>query len=162
MKQFAFTILFAFLIFTSCNSSQSKKNASKESENTVAVVDVDQFLATPERYLEKTVNIKGLVVHTCKHSGKKMFLTGTDKNKFVKIIAGSSISRFDESLEGETVIATGTLTLLDESQEKHEESGEGRMKMAETSQDSSTSEYVTDTKIKKYQMICDRFTVVDD
>ena len=162
MKHISYIILFASLIFSSCNSSQSKKSAAKSNKKSLEVVDVDQVLASPEKYLEKTVSIKGLVVHTCKHSGKKMFLAGTDKNKYVKVIAGPSISRFDQSLEGEDVVATGTLTLLDESQEKHEGSGERRMKQTDASQDTSKADCETETKIRKYQMICDNFSVVND
>jgi len=161
MKHISYIILFASLIFSSCNSSQSKKSAAKSNKKSLEVVDVDQVLASPEKYLEKTVSIKGLVVHTCKHSGKKMFLAGTDKNKYVKVIAGPSISRFDQSLEGEDVVATGTLTLLDESNEKHEEKGERRMKQADASQDTKAG-CETETKIRKYQMVCDNFSVVND
>ena len=108
------------------------------------------------------VSIKGLIVHTSKHIGKKMFLTGTDKNKYVKVIADPSISHFDQSLEGENVVATVKLTLLDETQEKNEGTGERIMEMAETSsQDTTTAGCVTETKIKNYQMICDEFNVVE-
>jgi hypothetical protein len=92
-----------------------------------------------------------------------MFLAGTDKNKYVKVIAGPSISRFDQSLEGETVVSTGKLTLLDETQEKHEETGERKMETAETSgKDTTTAGCVTETKIKNYQMICEGFEVVNE
>jgi aspartyl-tRNA synthetase len=163
MKQIAHIIVFASLLFSSCNSTPSKKEKTEAAENKIAVVDVDSILASPEKYIEKTVSIKGLVVHTCKHSGKKMFLAGTDKNKYVKVIAGPSISRFDQSLEGETVVSTGKLTLLDETQEKHEETGERKMKTAETSgKDTTTAGCVTETKIKNYQMVCDGFEVVNE
>jgi aspartyl-tRNA synthetase len=159
-----FTLLFvSVFIFTSCNSAtNSGKNKEDKSSKTVAAgaVYVDDLLSDPGKYLEKKVSIKGLVVHTCKHSGKKMFLAGTDKNKFVKVIAGPSISRFDQSLEGETVVATGTLTLLDESQEKHG-TGEHLMKTGEESGSDSTAGCKTETKIKNYQMVCDGFEVVN-
>jgi len=162
---FAAVILFFTLSCTSNSSNKSNKNESAITQgNDISVVDVDSILASPDKYIEKSVSIKGLVVHTCRHSGKKMFLAGTDKNKFVKVIAGPGISRFDQSLEGETVVATGKLELLDETQERedHAEKGEGRMRTTEaTSQDTATAGCVTETKIRKYQMICDNFKVVE-
>ncbi|NPA37799.1 MAG: hypothetical protein GXO47_13220 [Chlorobi bacterium] len=161
MKHLAYIIVFASLLTTSCNTQKPKQNNDKKSENTITAIDVDSVLASPEKYIEKTVSIKGLVVHTCKHSGKKMFLAGSDKNKYVKVIAGPTISRFDQSLEGETVIATGTLTLLDETQEKHESTGEEKVKVAEASQDTTTAGCVTETKIKNYQMVCDGYKIAE-
>ena len=164
MKKIFTLLLISGFIFASCNSSSnSGKNKENNSTRDIATnaVYVDDLLSDPGKYLEKKVSIKGLVVHTCKHSGKKMFLAGTDKNKFVKVIAGPSISRFDQSLEGETVVATGTLTLLDESQEKHG-TGKHLMKTGEESESDSTAGCVTETKIKNYQMICEGFEVVNE
>ena len=161
-----FLIAIVTVMFLSCNSGPGKKPGTDEqkvpdTENNI--VAVDTLLAHSDNYIEKTVSIKGFVVHTCKHSGKKMFLAGTDKNKFVKVIAGPGISRFDQSLEGETVVATGKVTLLDETEEKHQESAENRMKnMGTTANDTATTgDHVTETKTKKLQMTCTTFKVVE-
>ncbi len=157
-RSFTLFPVLAFL-FIACTSNPSGKTESSKTPS--VIVGVDSVLASPQKFIEKTVSIKGIVVHTCRHSGKKMFLAGTDKNKFVKVIAGPGISRFDQSLEGETVIATGKLGLLDEKEdEKHASEHEGKvmMKAAETSsQDSAKAGCVTETKIKNYQLICDSF-----
>ena len=160
-KSFTLFAAIAFLVVSCTSNPSGKNNASQAS---LEVVDVDSVLASPQKFIEKTVSIKGLVVHTCRHSGKKMFLAGTDKNKFVKVIAGPGISRFDQSLEGETVVATGKLGIIDETEEKHasEREGKGVMKAAETSsQDTAKAGCVTETKIKKYQLVCNRFTTVE-
>jgi len=165
MRNLLFTATLALILF-SCNFASNKKlttgTQADETGQVATAVEVDSLVANPNIYLDQTVNVKGLVVHTCKHSGKKMFLVGSDKNKFVKVIAGPDISRFDQSLEGEIVVATGKLTLLDETQEKHEGSGERKTEMAETSDQNTTSAgCVTETKIKNYQMICDGIKVVE-
>lgn len=167
MKQLITVIAFISIIFSSCSSGTSKKSAVKDksSKESINVVLVDSILATPEKYLEKTVSIQGLVIHTCKHSGKKMFLAGADKRTFVKVIAGNTISIFGKELEGETVIATGKITIMENSGEKpkdhnkNEEHKEHDEKT--TSKDSSTGEgCATESKIKKYEMTCDSFSVV--
>jgi len=160
------------IILLSCNSSTNKKS-QKTQEATAnpeqKIVLVDSLLVTPENYLEKTISIKGLVVHTCKQTGKKMFLVGTDKNSPIKVVAGNSISLFEQSLEGETVIATGKITLMEESGEKHEDhkehQGEGEHKNHSdetTSKDSTNGGCAGETNIKRYEMICDEFSVVKE
>ncbi len=90
-----------------CKSSCS----SKSSENAVAV-SVDELLATPEKYLDKKVDLSGLVVHTCKKSGKKMFLKGSNDSIYIKVEAGDKISKFEPSLEGSSVVASGILSAI--------------------------------------------------
>ncbi|TAJ15669.1 hypothetical protein DMA11_00240 [Marinilabiliaceae bacterium JC017] len=105
---------------------------------------IDDIFATPEKYLNKTVKIKGRVIHTCRKSGKKMFLAGTDKNKLVKVFAGENIARFEETLEGEMVVAQGKLTVLIE---EHEEG--------------DNHECTTENKSKDYQLACMSFTIAE-
>ncbi len=159
-----FLIAALVTIFVSCNSSsEKKKNTTAEPTQTAeltAVVEVDTILANPNIYLDKTISIKGLVVHTCKHSGKKMFLAGSDKSVYVKVVAGNNISIFGKELEGETVVATGKLTLIEEEGEKHSEEGAKTEVNESDSSDSTTASCATETKIKNYEMICDAFSVV--
>lgn len=164
MKKITFYLGIA-LIFAACNSTQSKsdktteaKGGSKEATKTEACCDkdtkvtdatIDAIFATPEKFVDKTVNLKGRVVHTCKKSGKKMFLAGTDENKLVRIEAGDDISRFEESLEGEMVVATGKLTVfVNETDHDHAEGGDHNC----TTEDNS----------KDYQMVCSSFSVVQE
>ncbi len=158
-----FLIATGMLLFFSCNSptgNSSDTTAQKVHKAGNKVIGIDTLLAHPDNYLEKTISIKGLVVHTCKHSGKKMFLAGSDKNEFVKVIAGPGISRFDQSLEGETVVASGIFELLDETNEKHQGEGNHMQKAIENSiPDTTAGNDSTETKRKMYQMICDSFSI---
>ena len=169
MKNFIFITALTFIFF-SCNSSSNKKsnttNEAVNTEETTATVEIDSLLANPNIYLNKTITITGLVVHTCKHSGKKMFLIGTDKDSPVKVIAGNNITLFEQTLEGETVIATGKIRLMEENGEKHEdhkEEGDHKNHADETtSKDSTNGGCAAETNIKKYEMACDEFSIVKE
>ena len=161
MKNLLFTTALALVLF-SCNSTSNKKSATDsqadKSEQVTTAVEVDSILANPAKYLEKNISIKGLVIHTCRHTGKKMFLAGSDKNTFVKVIVGNNISTFGQELEGETVIATGKLAMIGtEDEQKHKEKEHDN---SVESKDSSSAGCVTETKIKNYEMTCSAFSVV--
>jgi len=153
------------LIFAACNTTQKKSDqtaeagccskketkteacCSKDAKSTEATVDA--IFSTPEKFVDKTVNLKGRVIHTCKKSGKKMFLAGTDENKLVRIEAGDDISRFEESLEGEMVVATGKLTaFVHVTDHDHAEGGDHNC--------------ATEDKSKDYQMVCSSFSVTQE
>ena len=108
------------------------------------VVSVDSVQKNPEKYFDQNIALKGRVVHTCKVSGKKMFLTGSDENQLIRVNAGDNISRFDESLQGEMVIVMGILTpVVDEMAEK----------------DSTGKICITEGKAKQYVLACSTFEV---
>jgi hypothetical protein len=162
MKKLLFLMAFAGLL-SACGQSGSQKTADNkeksaccetEAKKTASCCDekaleasVDELLASPEKFVNKTVQLKGRVVHTCKHSGKKMFLAGSDEEVLVKINAGEKISKFEQTLEGEVVVAEGVLSSMEvEGQEHEHKEGE---------------QCATEKKSKKYEMICESFTVVE-
>jgi len=115
-------------------------------ETKTLVVSVDSVQKNPEKYFDKTIALRGRVIHTCKVSGKKMFLSGSDDKNLVRINAGENISRFDESLQGEIVIARGVLTPVTEV-------------VAEMEKDGKTA-CVTEGKAKQYVLACTDFEVL--
>jgi hypothetical protein len=69
---------------------------------------------TPEKFQEfavnnvgKEVEIQGIVVHVCKHGGKKLFVIGEDPEKRVKITASDEVTVFLPELEGSTILVNG-------------------------------------------------------
>jgi hypothetical protein len=110
------------------------------------VVSVDSVQKNPEKYFDKTIALQGRVIHTCKVSGKKMFLSGSDDQNLIRINAGDNISRFDESLQGEIVIARGILTPLTDP-------------VAEKEKDGKTP-CITEAKAKQYVLACTEFEVI--
>ncbi len=115
IRKVLFLFAFAALII-SCNNTQ---NPSAEAESmdqeinaelvTLAIVDFDNQAGN---YVGKEVQISGLVNHTCKHGGKRMFLIDTETEQTVKIEAGENITSFDAELEGSEVIVTGIINEL--------------------------------------------------
>jgi len=110
------------------------------------IVSVDSVQKNPEKYYDKTIAIQGRVIHTCKVSGKKMFLAGSDEQNLIRINAGENISRFDESLQGEIVIAQGILTPVIDAVVDKEKDGK--------------TACVTEGKAKQYVLACSEFKVM--
>lgn len=112
-------ILFLFVItaiIAGCNNTQSPSSETEGSEQemtaemvTLAIVDFDNEAGN---YVGKEVQISGLVNHTCKHGGKRMFIIDTETEQTVKIEAGENIPSFDAELEGSEVIVTGIINEL--------------------------------------------------
>ncbi len=130
MKNIALSVFFAILIVACvAKEAKDKKSAANQAttaccsasaDTTLLAISVDELLASPDKYLDKKVDLSGMVVHTCKKSGKKMFLTGSNDSIYVKVEAGDKISKFDPSLEGSNVVASGVLTVITTGEEHHE------------------------------------------
>jgi len=118
--------------------------ASKETK--ALIVSVDSVQKNPEKYFDKTIVLQGRVVHTCKVTGKKMFVAGSDEQNLIRINAGDNISKFDESLQGEIVMAKGVLTPITDIVSEKEKSG--------------NIVCVTESKAKQYVLACSEFEVV--
>ena len=125
MKNVILSALFAILIVacvaneaknnkqdSCCNNKDKSACCSKSTDTKAVAVSVDDLLASPQKYIDKKIDLSGLVVHTCKHSGKKMFLKGSNDSVYVKVEAGDKISKFEPGLEGSNVIATGVLSVI--------------------------------------------------
>jgi len=139
MKNMIFSVAIAILLFScsgqnsankekeNCCSTETEKTACCNQENTATIsqgsieITVDQLLETPETYLDKKVDLTGLVMHTCKKSGKKMFLKGSNDSIFVRVDAGENITEFKSDLEGVDVIATGVISLIANEESHNEE-----------------------------------------
>ena len=79
---FLAVILVAFALF-SCNG---KKNAEVEQEAPDAkVLQVDDVLAKLDTMVGDTVTVEGLCMHLCRHSGRKMFLMGSDDTQVLRV-----------------------------------------------------------------------------
>ena len=71
------------LALLSCNG---KKNEGNEQEAQAAkVMTVDEMLAGAEKLVDDTVTVEGLCTHLCSHSGRKMFLMGSDESQMLRV-----------------------------------------------------------------------------
>ena len=134
-------------VITNCTGTSKSCAGCPEAaaEGKALIVAVDSVQKHPEKYFDKTIALQGRVVHTCKVSGKKMFLAGSDDQNLIRINAGEKISRFDETLQGEIVIAKGVLTPITEVANDKEKDGK--------------TACVTEAKTKKYLLECSEFEI---
>ncbi len=92
----AFLIAMAFGLLIACNN-QTKEEA--------IAIDTAEFATLAGDLLDQTVTIEGTVIHICRHSGKKMFIS----DDRVKIVVSESIASFDAELEGSVVVIKGII-----------------------------------------------------
>jgi hypothetical protein len=91
----------------------------------IAVIKPSDFPDQAEQYMGQKIQIEGMVVHVCKHGGKKMFIVGDDPDVRVKIDASDEVSVFKTELEGSTVMVQGIVEPMDQDpipeEEQHDE-----------------------------------------
>lgn len=153
MKNILFLSLLIFAV-TACNFSGKKEASADKCCNSelksaeVEYVTVEELLISPDNYVNKTVSLKGLCVHTCRHSGKKMFIQGTDEDQLVQVLADGSISGFEQELTGSQVIVTGLLTAKETEEHVHQEGEEHSCE--------------TESKSKSFLLNCTAYKVVEN
>jgi hypothetical protein len=94
----------------------SQTKAASGSGDAVVTLTPDNFQDKAVDMVGKEVEIQGMVVHVCKHGGKKMFLVGENPDMRVKITASDKVSVFDPELEGSIVNVTGIVEPMDDAE----------------------------------------------
>ncbi len=102
-------LLFALSAIIIGNHSGCKNPGNQVTDSTKLSMTVDTFLLSPEKWAGKDVVITGTVSHVCRHSGKKLFLFGSNPEATVKVNAGGNFSTLDMKYEGTDVEITGTV-----------------------------------------------------
>ncbi|MEA5129254.1 MAG: hypothetical protein VB074_13815 [Proteiniphilum sp.] len=113
MKKLSF-ILAAFALFViSCNNAGQTKNDQESQQTTeetaVVAYDADSLYAIAESMIDKEIAVRGYVTHTCKHSGKRCFLTGEGQQHSIRVEAKGEIGGFNRELEGSQLVVNGIL-----------------------------------------------------
>ncbi len=102
---FAGLILAAQVIYAQDKITSKPQDVSASTE--VVMIKPVDFPDKAGDIVGKTVEIEGLVVHVCKHGGKKMFIVGENPDIRVKITATDKVSVFEPELEGSNVVVQG-------------------------------------------------------
>lgn len=95
-------------------------------------VSIDKIYAEPDKYVGKTVAVKGKITEVCQMMGCWMNLRDTATGKMIRIKVNDGEIMFPKDGSGRTAIAEGTLTKLELSKEraiaeaKHEAEEMGR------------------------------------
>lgn len=111
-----FLVLSAIIaILTSCGAKKGQDDQASLADSTeiqpimLAVADFDSVAPT---LVDKPVKIKGMVSHTCRHGGKRLFLIDTNPDIGVEVTAGDKITKFEQEMEGSDVLVSGIIREL--------------------------------------------------
>jgi hypothetical protein len=112
MKKITFLAVISFLLLATsavfAQDMKAKPTAIAAQEQSV-VISPEKFQDYAAENVGKEIEITGMVVHVCKHGGKKMFIIGEDPEMKVKIDASDKVSVFMPELEGSTVTVKGVI-----------------------------------------------------
>jgi hypothetical protein len=112
MRKLLWSLAVVAFFMVSCNNdTQSIQNQTTEKSGVVApkVIDINNFDADAEGLGDQLVEVSGTVVHTCKHGGTKMFITGNDPDFRLKIMATDESGNFNLEMEGSDYSVVGIL-----------------------------------------------------
>lgn len=101
MKKTALLISF-IVLFVSCKDTSKKQDKELAQTPTIALADFD---AKAGAFLNKEIQVKGIVDHVCKHGGKKLLLVNDEADVHVE-----SETRFDDAMVGDEVTINGIVT----------------------------------------------------
>ena len=111
----SFLVFVALLVIAvSCNNTPSSSNSPETADKSAVVTetvwyDVDTLLSVAEVNVNKPITIHGYVTHTCKHAGKRCFMTGEDQKYSIRVEAKGDIGGFNRELVGSQLSVNGTL-----------------------------------------------------
>ena len=111
MKKIIFSLFALFLIHYSC-SNLSRKTANENLSEDLSEMTVDDFSEQIGDFVGKEVTMSGRVTHVCRHGGQRLFITGEDSSKTVRVTTGENIPEFDISLEGSMIVVKGIVKEL--------------------------------------------------
>lgn len=95
----------------SCDMADKKDKKSDDNKDKmgmsmeVPVIDLAEFDAKAGDFVDKEIQVKGIVDHVCKHGGKRLLLVTDEGDVHV-----DSEDRFDDSLNGDEIVVNGVVT----------------------------------------------------
>lgn len=109
MKKVLFLAVISFVLFSANGIYAQADLKATAAETEYTIVTPEKFQDFAAENVGKSVEIKGMVVHVCKHGGKKMFIIGEDPEQRVKIDASDKVNVFEPELEGSVVSVKGII-----------------------------------------------------
>lgn len=103
-----YLLVLSVMIFTliSCDKEAKTADVKDDASKTVTL----QVLNSGNyEYKTGDVEVEGLCVHVCTHSGKKMFIVGDNPDDKLQIFTGDNMSVFPKDLEGSKLKVVGFL-----------------------------------------------------
>jgi len=113
MRKLILSLVLLSFVWVSCENqgADQQENVKKEAvaDLTPKKIDINNFDAEAEGLADQLVEVSGMVVHTCKHGGTKMFITGNDPDYRLKVTATDESGNFNLEMEGKDYTVIGTL-----------------------------------------------------
>ena len=113
MKNFIFILTLSALILASCTNTGKQQNGKASNTETASaetvVYDADTLYAIAESFVDQPITVKGYVTHTCKHAGKRCFITGDQQKFSIRVEAKGDIGGFNRELAGTQLAIEGIL-----------------------------------------------------
>ena len=104
MKKYFVLLSLVFFVFACNNSDNDSDQANNDSIPVVALADFD---AKASDYVDKQIQISGIIDHVCKHGGKKLFIVNQEGTADIHV---ESDTRFNDTLIGAEVSLIGVVT----------------------------------------------------
>ena len=111
-KMMCLAVMVLALGLSACGNSSKKQAETAQDSTTVSVasaMNVEDVLAKAEENVGKEITVKGLVSHTCKHSGRRCFIVGADGKTSIRVEAKGDIGGFNRELIGSDIVVKGVL-----------------------------------------------------
>lgn len=89
-----------------CNGRPNKSNTAQTAAP--AALEIDSLLARAEQLVDQPVTIEGVCTHICRHSGRRIFLMGSDNTQTIRVEA-AELGSFDTKCVNNAVRVEGTL-----------------------------------------------------
>ena len=100
MKRTTFIFIIACvatLAIVACKNTQKKETVTEISPVQKAV-DVNGLLSKAEQQINDTIVLKGIVTHTCSHSGRRCFIADSTGKLTIRVEAGGNIQALNKEL----------------------------------------------------------------
>ena len=104
IRKLLFSIWIMVMILSACNLNPK----GIETGNAINLI-VSTFDQQAPGIIGQNIKIEGIVLHTCKHSGKRMFIVDGNDSMRVEVTAGKDIPSFEEMLIGKRLRILGIL-----------------------------------------------------
>ena len=121
MKKMTILAFLSFILFSANTLFAQDITTTASAEPQVLILTPEKFHEVAVNNVGKEVEIQGMVVHVCKHGGKKLFIIGEDPEKRVKITTSDEVSVFQPELEGSTIMVKGIIEPIAEEELPEEE-----------------------------------------
>ncbi|MBI9055768.1 MAG: hypothetical protein JEY96_18245 [Bacteroidales bacterium] len=109
-KNILLIIAIVAIFISSCSqkTNNSTSNNTKETQSEEYFI-VDEVLEKSESLVGKTIYVKGIVDHVCKHGGKRFKILSQEGNNEFKISLGEEFDPAEETIVGQVAYVTGKL-----------------------------------------------------